>query len=298
MSPDPKSEGDTTPDNVTFTFPDPPEPFGRLGRVMFNLGTYSYDTAAVSSGPNQGLYYVTSYAPTGTRYFQWAMTNHLANASSEFFERNCGSPPFISGAVLRSNVQEHEAGTSLGHYQQYRDARNAHNPGAAAEQHVLLAESETAFRSHLVQTLTAKFQQIFDATSSESACNSEANYDTSCTRRGEINYPPYQPCGGGSSSGMQSDSAVRGCSGWWWWNPVYQPNAEACLDYCSQNNADACEWFVNGDCYVEFGSGCYVQPGFPGWSAAVLSGSPQAGGASARPHRLRLAASRDANAGQ
>lgn len=75
------------------------------------------------------------------------------------------------------------------------------------------------------------------------------------------------PPPGGS---MQADSAVRGCSNWSWWSPVFQPDPGSCRTYCAQNGANACEWFANGDCYVEFGSGCSVQGGFPGWWAAVL----------------------------
>jgi hypothetical protein len=79
------------------------------------------------------------------------------------------------------------------------------------------------------------------------------------------------PAGGGGGDGeMHSNSAVRGCVGWWWWDPAYQPTAEACANYCVQNNADACEWYTNGECYVEFGSSCYVEPGYAGWSAMVL----------------------------
>ncbi|HEX2254322.1 MAG TPA: WSC domain-containing protein [Thermoanaerobaculia bacterium] len=70
--------------------------------------------------------------------------------------------------------------------------------------------------------------------------------------------------------GMHADSAVRGCSNWTWWAPVYQPDPGSCYTYCDQNGADACEWYGNGDCYVEFGSGCSVQGGFSGWWAAVF----------------------------
>jgi hypothetical protein len=69
---------------------------------------------------------------------------------------------------------------------------------------------------------------------------------------------------------MQPNSAVRGCSNWSWWSPVFQPSASACRTYCAQNNADACEWHVSGDCYVEFGQGCFVQGGFANWHAVVL----------------------------
>lgn len=102
---------------------------------------------------------------------------------------------------------------------------------------------------------------------------------------GECNTPcaSGQTCGGGWRNSiyatgltqpplgtMQPDSAVRGCSNWSWWSPVFQPDPGSCLSYCAQNGADACEWYQNGDCYVEFGSGCHVQGGFPGWWAAVL----------------------------
>jgi len=69
---------------------------------------------------------------------------------------------------------------------------------------------------------------------------------------------------------MQADSVVRGCASWSWWSPLYQPDPGSCYNYCAQNGANSCEWYANGDCYVEFGSGCYVQGGFPGWWAAVL----------------------------
>ena len=82
---------------------------------------------------------------------------------------------------------------------------------------------------------------------------------------GTGNPPPPPPAGG-----MQADSAVRGCDGWYWWSPVYQPDAGACYNLCAQNGANACEWYANGDCYVEFGTGCHVEGGFPGWWAAVF----------------------------
>ncbi|HEV8581981.1 MAG TPA: WSC domain-containing protein [Thermoanaerobaculia bacterium] len=96
--------------------------------------------------------------------------------------------------------------------------------------------------------------------------------------------PSGQMCGGGwrnsiyatgitpppPGGGMQTDSAVRGCSNYVEWSPVYQPDPSSCHAYCAQNGANACEWYANGDCYVEFGSGCYVQGGFSGWWAAVF----------------------------
>jgi len=84
--------------------------------------------------------------------------------------------------------------------------------------------------------------------------------------------------GGGSSGTMQNDSAVRGCQNFSGWSPTFQPSANACLSYCAQNGASACEWYVNGDCYVEFGDDCHVEPGYGGWSSAVLSAGGGTGG--------------------
>jgi hypothetical protein len=71
---------------------------------------------------------------------------------------------------------------------------------------------------------------------------------------------------------MTGNSAIRGCTNWTWWNPVYQPNSTACLNYCLANGAEACEYYAgNGECYVEFADGgCYVENGYPDWSAVVI----------------------------
>ena len=73
---------------------------------------------------------------------------------------------------------------------------------------------------------------------------------------------------------MQPNSAIRGCTNPIVWNPIYKPDAASCYAHCSQNAAKACEWKQNGNCYVEFGSGCYVQGGNPGWWAALVTSPP------------------------
>lgn len=86
-------------------------------------------------------------------------------------------------------------------------------------------------------------------------------------------------CGGvvpvGPTCGtMQQDFAIRGCSGYVERSPVSKPDAVSCVSYCGENSANACEWnSANGDCYVEFGIGCSVEGGYPGWYAAVMSSS-------------------------
>ena len=81
--------------------------------------------------------------------------------------------------------------------------------------------------------------------------------------------PPSPPSGG-----MQQDSAVRGCSGYQEQYIGAQASAAACESACSQQGANACEWYQNGDCYAEWGSGCYVQSGFSGWGARVFGSAP------------------------
>ncbi len=83
---------------------------------------------------------------------------------------------------------------------------------------------------------------------------------------------PPPPSNNPTCGTMQSDSAVGGCSNYVEWAPVNQPTANACVNYCGQNGASACEYNNNnGDCYVEFGNSCTTYPHGGGWSAATLS---------------------------
>ena len=106
---------------------------------------------------------------------------------------------------------------------------------------------------------------------------SDAECNTPC--------PSGEMCGGGwrnsiyatgvtpqppPTGGMERDAAVRGCANYVEWPPLFKADAASCYSYCQQNGANACEWNVNGDCYVEFGSGCYLVGGFAGWWSAVF----------------------------
>lgn len=82
--------------------------------------------------------------------------------------------------------------------------------------------------------------------------------------------PPPPPPSGGQS--MTQNAGIRGCENYSDWGATYQPTADACAAYCGANGADACEWEAStGGCWVEFGDGCYVQPGFGGWWATTFS---------------------------
>ena len=107
-----------------------------------------------------------------------------------------------------------------------------------------------------------------------------------------VDVPPYSsPSGGGGGGGgsgacavpMTTDSAVRGGC-----NSVsvqgYPSTAAGCAAICAAQSANGCEWEVSTNaCYVEFGSGCYIQGGFPGWyaSAPAATACPVDGGWSA-----------------
>jgi len=87
------------------------------------------------------------------------------------------------------------------------------------------------------------------------------------------------PGGGGSggSGEMQQHTGIRGCSDYYYLPPVYKADAGACLSYCQGESADACEWHeASGDCYADFGSGCYVESGHGGWYSAVLNNDGRA----------------------
>jgi hypothetical protein len=77
------------------------------------------------------------------------------------------------------------------------------------------------------------------------------------------------------ASAMTTNNAVRGCDNLVALDPVYKASASACLSYCNENSAAACEWFSgNGDCYAEFGDACYLESGHTNWYGAILHALP------------------------
>lgn len=77
--------------------------------------------------------------------------------------------------------------------------------------------------------------------------------------------------GQSGTGNMQANSAVRGCANFSLLPPVSMPSPALCEIHCQAAGANACEYFQNGDCYAEFGSGCFVQAGYSGWWARVFS---------------------------
>jgi hypothetical protein len=189
--------------NGTFaTLPSPPVANGALGKSQVHLG-YNFTTLTINdNGPNQGFQYVTAVSDNSS-YYRYEISPDLENTSSQFYQSQCGNynsqtnTGFISGAVLLSNTQEHEYGTTLGHYQQYTSAQNdpANNLGTLGEAQIAApGTSVSTFVSQTQSVLDAAVNRITSAMSSEAACNSIVNYDTSCVYRGPINFSPYQTC--------------------------------------------------------------------------------------------------------
>lgn len=121
----------------------------------------------------------------------------ISGFSAASYQKNCGNGTFIDAAVLLANIVAHEAGPTLGHYQQYSSAQAdpANNVGVAAESFVRgPAVTSAEFEAALQAQLDGKTVPIRTATISEAACNSDVRYDTACTFRGAINYSPYQAC--------------------------------------------------------------------------------------------------------
>jgi hypothetical protein len=77
--------------------------------------------------------------------------------------------------------------------------------------------------------------------------------------------------GQSGTGNMQANSAVRGCANFSLLPPVSMPSPALCEIHCQVAGANACEYFQDGDCYAEFGSGCFVQAGYSGWWARVFS---------------------------
>jgi hypothetical protein len=97
--------------------------------------------------------------------------------------------------VLRANGYEHESGTIKGHYEQYGTelAKPDVNFAKWAEWQVgSVSGGYGAFVDLMSSQLSNRRTLINNAASAE-ACNHDWSYDPSCSFRGTVNFPPYQP---------------------------------------------------------------------------------------------------------
>lgn len=190
------------PVKVTGITPNPPGVFsttnlgGHMGYSTWYL-TATFDAVKLDGdAPNKGLSYVTAirHAEDAAVHFSYEIAPDLEPGTT-FYARQCGQGGFILGSVLRTNTYEHESGTQMGHYQQYRDklAEAAVNYAKYAEP-LWGAVSQTlqGFQNTVQDGINSRRTTLHNAAGVQ-ACNADVTYDPTCTFRGNINYPPYLP---------------------------------------------------------------------------------------------------------
>ena len=192
--------------NSIEVLPSPPFLGSKLGVSQLEQRfTFSPATIVSDQGPNHGVRYTTSISnvsSAGSTRFRYELSTDLMSNNSAFYKAQCGNynaqtgTGFIRGTVLRTNIQEHEFGTVLGHYQQYSAALlvPADNIGQIAESRATNMDlSDAEFNQNLLNALNSAASRVDQATTFE-ACNRFGEYDTSCAYRGKVNFSPYASC--------------------------------------------------------------------------------------------------------
>lgn len=189
------------PNGTIATLVSPPSNNSMIGATLLDIEYVFTPFQLADDGPNDGLWYVTTFSDNST--YQYEISPDAENSSSTFYVAQCGDydpatnpSGFISGAVLLSNVREHESGTVKGHYQQYAAAvtEPQNDLAAGAEQEIGPAgTTQQGFQQQVLLDLNNRGAAIQSATASE-ACNHDTSYDTTCTFRGYVNFVPYTSC--------------------------------------------------------------------------------------------------------
>lgn len=192
----------------TWTLHSPPNG-GSLGASCADL-TFSFDTAPpiTDNGPNNGYQYVTSVSNVNgnqATQFPYIVVSDFLTATT-FYNKQCGnysssnSGGFVAGSQLKQNVFDHEQGSVLSHWTEYRDAQNnpSNNVGTVLE--AITAPpgtTQTTYDNSLTTTGTNAQDSIVAAAGNE-PCNGLPNDDSSqsCAYCGSINYSPYISCSG------------------------------------------------------------------------------------------------------
>ena len=169
---------------------------------------YSFNYAEITdAGPNNGYGYVTSVSNSSggsPTKFEYVVVSDLLS-STQFYTAQCGTfsssntSGFIAGSQLKQNVFDHEQGSVLSHWTEYRDAQNnsSNNIGAVLEPIVgTPGMSGSTYQQNLQNAGNAALGRISTAEAVE-PCNGLVTCDTSqvCKTCGAINFAPYQSCG-------------------------------------------------------------------------------------------------------
>jgi hypothetical protein len=190
--------------NCNLSIPTSPAAGNEVGYSCLDQYFSITRTQIAGNGPNKGFWYVQSASNVGTlpTSFDWTIAGYLDDSTSEFAQKQCGdynpatNTGFISHAQLKTNTVEHESGTVLGHYSQYKSTQDidANNVGVSVEKEVgTPSMTDTQFRDQVFSVAIAKGEAIASAMSAQ-ACNADVRKDTSCQFRGFINWPAYATC--------------------------------------------------------------------------------------------------------
>jgi hypothetical protein len=190
------------------TLKSPPQPNGWEGYSCADLA-YSFNSDTIQDGgPNNGYEYITSVSSaSGSQVtkFEYIVVSDLLNSGSSFYTHQCGTysssnhSGFIAGTQLNRNAFDHETGTVLSHWTEYRDAQNDSDNNIGTVLEATTAPPGSSGSSFGQTAGDAARDRIAQAANQE-PCGGFVNEDSSqsCRYCGTINFAPYQSCGTGN----------------------------------------------------------------------------------------------------
>ena len=174
--------------------PEPPSPQRAALSLLTPQIAQGWQATVLPDGPSQELAYWINVQDATT--YKWSVSNSIEDLSSEFSRAQCGTLGVISGAKLRANAWQHEAGaTGESHWRYYKLANDlpTNNVKILLEATVGVGSSDLGERSNVVSV--AAHQRIVAAAKVE-PCGGTIEKDgaNGCFQDGYVNVPPYQLC--------------------------------------------------------------------------------------------------------
>jgi hypothetical protein len=147
--------------------------------------------ATVASGPNQGYLYITSVSyPSLSNYFQWELAADVANSTSIFSTKQCGTNGYISYSNLLADTTRHEAGqVAQSHWINYSYSVNANNFGTWVEPQTAQPGTATAT---FTNPISVKISDLGTQIRNDAAVEPYGvQQDINGNFQGYVNYAPY-----------------------------------------------------------------------------------------------------------
>jgi hypothetical protein len=138
---------------------------------------FAFQPAFPGSGPNSGVYYVTSF--TDSSVFVWELNPGLANPNDPFYlhQGPQGGSCWATIAQITSAVQAHEVSGSPSHYSEVQASLASNNPASQAN-------SAVGSQSSIHNAIAGAYESAIAAGRAEPPTNLPPN----------INYVPYATC--------------------------------------------------------------------------------------------------------